>query len=1790
MIGEKLDPRKTFGAVIDELAEQNDRIVVMSADSGGSSGHKAFMKNHPDRYFECGIMEQGVTGIGAEAFAQCTGLTSVSIAKSVRRIGDRAFADCSGLLDVIIPDGVTAIGDQAFTGCASLLAITVPDTVTAIGTGAFSHCTGLIEALLSNAATSIGDQIFEGCFFLSDVYYDSLEADWNSIWRSDSTDQSSWIDDVTLHWPHLAIYSSNVNLFTFLGETISLTAAMIIHGKQDEDTSGITFQVSDDSVLKLVRTGTTDRGFVAQLRGLKLGTTTVVFSDSNSGCMAIVPITINERNFNDYTIYNVPKITNGVSTNNFRFNGLYVDDFTYSLDDSTGTADVTFEVYNGNYVNAIAEVYDSDGELYGFALIEKAQASPGSLKDVLLNGALLVEDALEGDIFSYRMEAGYHKHTSVSLKVPLDGYISITTDPVHSPLVQIINEVDVMFSAVETSGKFIGYADDAAEFLEYFAQNMVEKGALNTVKHNLQETIYTEESMLAYVTSICDRLTATEIETIAMQTALDFNFTVGEKFLDFVPFLGTAFRIIFGVGKASNLLHQTKGLHDSYYSGKLEIQNPSDEYRKSGSVVLESELAFHKEVSVSVFEVTLDDGILGQLKDTSPAVYEALTNGTSITYNISLLHNKEEIQHNAPVTVYIPIPLELKALAYLGQTNVYRVEEDGTVTNMQAMIQDGCFVFTTDHFSLYVLSGYDAEEDTPETIVASGTCGENLTWTLDENGLLTISGSGDMSDYNSLDCGPWQEYAENILKIVVEPGVTRIGDYAFKLCYNAQEVSLPDSLTGSGQSAFMNCAALQSVTVPAAVTEIGEWAFGHCGALTDVQLSAAITEIPHHAFYNCGSLQNISIPGSVTAIGDNAFEGCNSLETISLPSGLETIGKSAFFSCVGLGEIVLPDSVTTLGQDAFCYCESLTRVVIGSGLTTIAGRPFGGCSNLTVLTVAPENSAFVSVDNVLFNRDQTTLICCAGGKTGSYTIPGTVTAIADDAFEGCCISGIVIPDTVTQIGSGAFCRCRNLTEVVLPGSITSIESETFSVCESLTRVVIPASVTSIGYSPFWICENLREIRFLGSAPTFLYSNAFEYVTATAYYPANDESWTLDVRQDYGGTITWVAYEDAVQEFVASGTCGDNLTWTLDENGLLTISGTGSMTDFLYDYASAVHASWYIHRDAITQVVIDNGVTTIGNYAFYQCRNLTSVTIPESVISIGNNAFTSCWSLSGIAIPDGVTSIGECAFSGCSGLTSITLPEGITQIADQTFNNCTSLSSITIPESVTSIGWFAFGDCDGLTSLTIPENVTSIGDSAFYHCSYLSSITLPDSLQEIGSYAFDACQELTHVTIPANVTSIGENPFYGCMELTEIQVDAGNTAYCSVDGVLFDKDMRILLQYPGGREGAYTIPDTVTDIGGSISYAVDLTELTVPESVTSIPGYAFYYCMSLNRVTFQGEISSIGMLTFGSCSSIRDIYFTGDAPVFEDDWIFDDGAEVNMHYPMGNATWTDDVMQNYNGSLTWIPYGGVENRITVPAADLAGHSSVWIDGVEYAVQREGDNCYVDLPDGNARTMVTHSYNIAGAVSSQTRYPVGMKVWMLENADGVYTAVRQEVFDDILQYSGMSIRVTGKKGIRMITSIQQSKKNALVAGGLEGLTLKEYGTVVAWASNLTEGNPLVLGQSYAISNYAYRKGVADPVFAYSGSLMQYTNVLVNFSDEQCKNDIALRPYMILEDADGETVTIYGGIVYRSIGYIAYQNRNVFEPQTEEYNYIWDIIHYVYGDVYDDEFAHAWTPPSM
>ncbi len=234
----------------------------------------------------------------------------------------------------------------------------------------------------------------------------------------------------------------------------------------------------------------------------------------------------------------------------------------------------------------------------------------------------------------------------------------------------------------------------------------------------------------------------------------------------------------------------------------------------------------------------------------------------------------------------------------------------------------------------------------------------------------------------------------------------------------------------------------------------------------------------------------------------------------------------------------------------------------------------------------------------------------------------------------------------------------------------------------------------------------------------------------------------------------------------SGKCGENLTWKLDGDGTLTISGTGAMED--YDYLNDYYAPWMDFLASIEKVVISKGVTSIGNDAFQSCYNLRNVTIPDSVTSIGGSAFRGC-DITSLKIPDGVKYIGPCAFSDCE-LETINIPNGLAVLDGCVFSGCWRLKQITIPNSVTKIEGGAF-QRSGLESIVIPKSVTSIGGGVFQECNYLSSVTLPSSIKTISDSAFLACESLTNIVIPDGIVKIGDSAFYHCKALNSITIPA-----------------------------------------------------------------------------------------------------------------------------------------------------------------------------------------------------------------------------------------------------------------------------------------------------------------------------------------------------------------------------------------------------------------------------------
>ena len=363
-----------------------------------------------------------------------------------------------------------------------------------------------------------------------------------------------------------------------------------------------------------------------------------------------------------------------------------------------------------------------------------------------------------------------------------------------------------------------------------------------------------------------------------------------------------------------------------------------------------------------------------------------------------------------------------------------------------------------------------------ETIVASGACGDNLTWKLDDKGTLTISGKGAMTEWVYSDSAPWKTYSNTINKVVIQPGVTSIGGYAFSECKNLTSITIPEGVTSIGIGAFWKCFDLTSITIPEGVTRIGGSAFEGCSSLTNITIPKSVTSIGGYAFSECKNLTSITIPEGVTRIEDGVFSGCG-LRSITIPKGVTSIGRYAFQECSSLTSITIPEGVTSIGIGAFSGCLDLMSITIPEGVTRIGSRAFEGCSSLTNITI-PEG--VTSIEDWAFSGCSSLM---------SITIPEGVTIIGAEAFRGCSsLKSITIPEGVTSIGAGAFRGCSSLTSITIPEGVTSIEDSVFFGC-GLRSITIPEGVTSIGAGAFRGCSSLKNITIPESV-TSIEENAF----------------------------------------------------------------------------------------------------------------------------------------------------------------------------------------------------------------------------------------------------------------------------------------------------------------------------------------------------------------------------------------------------------------------------------------------------------------------------------------------------------------------------------------------------------------------------------------------------------------------------------------------------------------------------------------------------------------------------
>jgi formylglycine-generating enzyme required for sulfatase activity len=786
-----------------------------------------------------------------------------------------------------------------------------------------------------------------------------------------------------------------------------------------------------------------------------------------------------------------------------------------------------------------------------------------------------------------------------------------------------------------------------------------------------------------------------------------------------------------------------------------------------------------------------------------------------------------------------------------------------------------------------------------------GTLSNGLEWKLCPDGTLTITGEGPMPDFSFNSSSPW--ISLDVKNAIVGNGITRIGNYAFEYCDMLVSVTIPESVTTIGDYAFLSCTVLPSVTIPNSVTAVAQYAFQNCTGLTSVTLGNSVATLGAGVFDKCSALALVEIPNSVTAIGSTAFSGCSSLASVTLGNSVASIGQSAFQNCTSLASITIPASVTYIGQSVF-----------------------SGCSNLTAINVDAGNTEYSGEDGVLFNADKTQLLLCAGGKTDTYTMPNSVTAIANTAFQDCIkLTSVIIGNSVATIGQYAFRRCTGLTSVTLGSSVTRINYQAFDACSSLKSVDIAGSVTIIDSGAFRNCTALATVTNRAATPQTISDNRFTGVTLAAC--------TLKVPAEaialYEAAAVWTDFGtiEAIDESgapcdnpIASGTTG-TLAWMLCPTGTLTITGEGAMPDY-------VMAPWEVHKNSITSAVIGEGVTRIGEYAFSMLAEMTSVEIPNSVTSIGIWGFHGCEKLASITIPTSVTTIESNAFQFCNALTSVAIPASVTTLEDSVFFRCPALAAIEVasgnpayssdegvlfnkdktallqcpegktgeyaaPEGTTSIEIIAFARSN-LSSITLPNSVETIAEKAFYS-STLSSVTIGSSVTSIGDYAFCWCMSLNECTnrattpqpVSANVFeyawSIGGGTLRVPAESVELYeaaavwTDFGAIEAIDEDGTPCDNPIAegttgtlAWMLCPDGTltitgEGAIPDHSYVNPIPWN-DHKSSITGVVIGDGVTRIGNYAFQECTVMATVSMGNTVTEIGEYAFFNCTALASI--------------------------------------------------------------------------------------------------------------------------------------------------------------------------------------------------------------------------------------------------------------------------------------------------------------------------------
>ena len=733
-------------------------------------------------------------------------------------------------------------------------------------------------------------------------------------------------------------------------------------------------------------------------------------------------------------------------------------------------------------------------------------------------------------------------------------------------------------------------------------------------------------------------------------------------------------------------------------------------------------------------------------------------------------------------------------------------------------------------------------------------------------------------------------YVPALVTITIKASATTIkgknsNDFAFKDAQNTLETvqfEQNPQLQYISSYCFYKCTHLSSIdiSVCSKLEYISGYAFASCSSLKSINFPESLTSINQYSFAYSG-LTSVLITKNVKKISESCFGNCYSLSLLEFEPGslLESFG----------GHVVVFSKISTLTFPRYCK--------------TISGTNFDGCTQLISLNVDTENENMVSINNVIFSIDMTSLLANPPGKTGDYTIPEGVKTLAGASFGYSRLTSLNFNNDLESIESWCFNHAQ-LSTFNLPLSLKTIEGSAFQSCSKLKKITIPGNVTDIGTNCFNSCSNLVEV-VLPSSLKKLGGGSFTGCSDQLVIKFSEDS---NLKFD---TQFLIVNNDNTYITQCLGT---NTTYTISSTyitiGASSFSGNTNLNSIIFNSNSQLETIENNAFDGCTNLnsfVFPFSIQTIGNYAFRSCESLSEIIFGQNLVSIGESAFEGCKNLTTLKFDfceeiittrkihsDSTFTLGDKCFKGCSKISTFSLGTRVQTIGADCFRDCSLIDELHIPNTCNSIGIHAFDNCtsleevefiDGsslsiipsyfcancktLKSVTFPTHITIIDSYAFQRTS-ISEFNIPSSVVTLGDSAFEDCKSLSNFSIPNDsaLENIGLSVFTGCSNFSTIETTCRN--YSISYGALFDSDKtRFILMPPASKVRFFSFPETVEIIGNSALDSCNEIEIVfIPESVTTIKPYAFRNCYNLKNINLPYSVTEVGLGCFSGCSSLQ----------------------------------------------------------------------------------------------------------------------------------------------------------------------------------------------------------------------------------------------------------------------------------------------------------------------------------